>query len=347
MTRPELYMKRCLQLAELGAGSVAPNPMVGAVLVHEDRVLAEGYHRHFGASHAEVDCLDRVAPGSRHLLAASTLYINLEPCSHYGKTPPCTERILREGIPEVVVGSLDPFEGNCGRGITRLRQQGIRVETGLLESECLELNRRFVQFHRKHRPYIILKWAQTQDGFIAGPGKERLAITSGAGDRLVHRWRSEESAILAGSGTIRSDDPLLTNRLWSGGNPLRVILDPGGRIPGSAHVLDGSVPTLVFSPSQAPDRPMLEYFPTDPDSPLIPQILDELFRREILSLLIEGGQRVLNDWIASGLWQEARVITSPMRISQGLNAPVLEGASWERTMQADDDRVDFYRNQLP
>ncbi|HVS95811.1 MAG TPA: bifunctional diaminohydroxyphosphoribosylaminopyrimidine deaminase/5-amino-6-(5-phosphoribosylamino)uracil reductase RibD, partial [Puia sp.] len=211
-------MRRCLQLARLGAGHVAPNPMVGAVLVFEDRVIGEGYHRRYGGPHAEPECIASVAEPDKTLIGRSTLYVSLEPCAHHGKTPPCADLIVRMGISRVVIGCRDPFPEVNGKGIERLRAAGVEVQTGILEDECVRLNKRFFTFHLEDRPFIVLKWAQTARGFIAHSraGAERLRISNEITDRLVHKWRSEEASILVGPRTAVLDDPALTVRLWKG-----------------------------------------------------------------------------------------------------------------------------------
>lgn len=240
-------MHRCLQLARLGAGAVAPNPMVGAVLVHEGRIIGEGYHRQYGCPHAEVDCLQSVLEGDKHLIPQSILYVSLEPCAHFGKTPPCADLIIGHKIPHVVVGCRDPFPAVNGKGIEKLQAAGTHVEAGVLEAACRKLNERFFTFHQQHRPYVVLKWAQTADGKMAKDGPERLLISNAMTNRLVHRWRSEEMAILVGTNTAWADNPSLTTRLWPGPNPVRLVVDLHLRLPKNLHLFDASAPTLVFN----------------------------------------------------------------------------------------------------
>ena len=257
----EVYMRRCLELATLGCGNVAPNPMVGAVLVFNDRVIGEGYHQKYGEAHAEVNCIDSVAEADKKLISSSTLYVSLEPCAHFGKTPPCADLIIQHKIPRVIIGCRDPFKEVDGKGIEKLKAAGVHIETGILEDDCRELNKRFFSFHTKQRPYVILKWAQTADGFIAAtnhpPGertlkesaekKERLHISNEYSNRLVHKWRSEEAAILIGTNTALLDDPELTTRLWPGRSPVRLILDMDLRLPAHLKIFDRSVRTIVFN----------------------------------------------------------------------------------------------------
>lgn len=337
MSTHERYMRRCLQLATLGAGSVAPNPMVGALLVYGDVVIGEGYHRYYGQAHAEVNCIrdaeDRFASGewarfgfasSADLLGASTLYVSLEPCAHHGKTPPCADLVVDKGIPRVVVGVRDPFKEVNGKGIEKLLRAGVAVTQPVLEEECALLNRRFFTFHTRHRPYIILKWAQSADGYIGREG-ERLAVSNAWSNRLVHRWRSEEAAILVGARTALVDDPALTNRHWPGPNPLRVVLDPGRGLPPKLKVFDGEAPTVVY------------------DTRALEEVLQDLHRRSVQSVLVEGGGRLLGSFIAKGLWDEIRVIRSGLvHLAEGIPAPVIPEARVVRSFDLGDDHVSIY-----
>ncbi|MBO9572642.1 MAG: bifunctional diaminohydroxyphosphoribosylaminopyrimidine deaminase/5-amino-6-(5-phosphoribosylamino)uracil reductase RibD, partial [Chitinophagaceae bacterium] len=247
MSTHEKYMRRCIELAQLAAGHVAPNPLVGAVLVHKDKIIGEGYHHVYGGPHAEVNCINSVPPESKHLISSSVLYVSVEPCAHYGKTPPCADLIIRSRIPAVVIGCRDPFKDVNGKGIEKLQAAGINVILDILEKECRELNKRFLTFHTLHRPYIILKWAQTADKKIGNYGNNRLHITNDTTNRLVHKWRSEEAAIMVGTNTAAADNPQLTNRLWEGRSPTRIIIDYDLRLPHSLNVFDKSVKTIVFN----------------------------------------------------------------------------------------------------
>ena len=240
-------MERCLQLAKLGAGHVAPNPMVGSVLVYENRIIGEGYHRKYGEAHAEVNCIASIDDQDIQFIERSTLYVSLEPCAHYGKTPPCSDLIIRKKIPRVLIGCRDPFKEVNGKGIEKLEAAGVNVVTGILEKNCKELNRRFFIFHTKKRPYIILKWAQTSDKKIAVNSDKPLKISNEFTNRLVHKWRSEEAAILVGTNTALADDPLLTNRLWSGKNPVRLVIDKELKLPAGAKIFNIDAPTVVFN----------------------------------------------------------------------------------------------------
>src|SRR5258706_3862500 len=254
-------MRRCLELATLGAGNVAPNPMVGAVLVYHGRIIGEGYHQKYGEAHAEPNSIASVKEEDRKLISQSTMYVSLEPCVHFGKTPPCADLIIKHKIPKVVIGCRDPFKEVNGRGIEKLKAAGVETEPGVLEKECKELNKRFFTFHTKHRPYIILKWAQTANGFIATSpqtplqrrgafeesANKRLLISNEYSNRLVHKWRSEEAAILVGTNTALKDDPQLTTRLWTGNNPVRMVIDMDLKLPSSLKLFDDEVSTIIFN----------------------------------------------------------------------------------------------------
>lgn len=324
------YMERCIQLARQGQGHTSPNPMVGAVVVHEGRIIGEGYHRRCGEAHAEVNAIASVREADRPLLKASTIYVSLEPCSHYGKTPPCAELIVRTGIPRVVVGCLDPFPEVSGRGVNRLREAGVEVITGVLEAECHALNKAFMAMHQLRRPYVTLKWAQSADGFIdrlrTAADEPPVVLSSAETLRRVHQLRTEVKAILVGTRTALLDNPSLTVRHWEGPSPLRVLLDRSLKVPATHHLLDGSVPTLVFTEREAADRPNLCYAKLDFGRPLAAQIVATLAARKIDSLLVEGGTQMLQSFIAEGLWDEARVETAPVRLGEGVSAPCLQQA---------------------
>ncbi|MDR2040898.1 MAG: bifunctional diaminohydroxyphosphoribosylaminopyrimidine deaminase/5-amino-6-(5-phosphoribosylamino)uracil reductase RibD [Tannerella sp.] len=320
MQEEEKYMMRCLALAGAGASSVAPNPMVGAVVVHGGRILGEGYHRRFGEPHAEVNAIASVRDAS--LLREATLYVNLEPCSHYGKTPPCTELIIRKGIPRVVVGCPDPYPEVAGRGIGVLRKAGVEVITGVLEREAVALNAFFITAQTQQRPYIILKWAQSADGFIdrirTNPSERPVQLSSPVTRRMVHKLRSEVAAILVGTQTAWLDNPSLTVRHWASASPVRVFLDRHLRIPSTYYLLDGSVRTLVFTAQPAVGRPGVEYIRLDFSQPVVPQILQHLYHRQLYSLLVEGGARLHRSFLESGLWDELQVETVSLRLGSGV-----------------------------
>jgi diaminohydroxyphosphoribosylaminopyrimidine deaminase/5-amino-6-(5-phosphoribosylamino)uracil reductase len=320
------FMGRCLELAHKGLGVTAPNPMVGCVLVAGGKIIGQGYHREFGKAHAEVNAIQSVM--KTEWLASSTLYVNLEPCSHHGKTPPCTDLILEKGIPRVVIGTQDPNKTVSGRGISRLRDNGVRVNVGIRQQECLELNRRFFTSHLNNRPYIILKWAETKDGYIdrkrtsGGSGKINW-ITGTLERQLVHKWRSEEQAILVGTRTALTDDPELTVRDWSGRQPLRLVIDRKGKLPNSLKLLDGETPTVIFSERALRPTVNLRQVKIAGDQDMLDGILDFLYDNQIQSIIVEGGRATLEGFIKRDLWDEARVFTGDKQFGSGIRAPLL------------------------
>jgi diaminohydroxyphosphoribosylaminopyrimidine deaminase/5-amino-6-(5-phosphoribosylamino)uracil reductase len=320
------YISRCLQLAELGAGYVAPNPMVGAVLVCDDKIIGEGYHRHYGEAHAEPNAINSVK--DKDLLKQSTLYVNLEPCSHYGKTPPCADLIVSSGIPRVVIGTLDPNPKVAGRGVEILRKAGVEVVVGVLEAECRELNKRFFIFQEQKRPYVLLKWAQTQDGFMdrvrTTVTEPPLQISNSITRQLTHKMRSENQSILVGANTVLLDNPSLTVRNWSGKSPVRIGIDRQRRIPDDFNLLDGSISTIIFTEKDEVNKLHVEFVKIDFSTNSVKNILSEIYKRNIHSVLVEGGPTILNSFIESGLWDEANIEIAPLRIAEGMAAPVLQ-----------------------
>ena len=351
-------MHRCLELASLGAGHTAPNPMVGSVLVYEDRqtgeerIIGEGYHEQYGERHAEANCVASVKEEDKPLIAQSTLYVSLEPCAHYGKQPPCADLIIDRRIPRVVVGCRDPFPQVNGKGIEKLLAAGVEVRIGVLEKECIELNKRFLMFNTLHRPYIVLKWAQSADGKIAG-NEGRTLISNEYTNRLVHKWRSEEAAILVGTRTALADDPALTVRLWNGPDPIRLVIDKELRLPSTLKVFDGRSRTVVFNGLKHEEKDNLLYYQLATDSSLIHQLIIALTQLKILSVLVEGGARLLQSFIDEGFWDEARVITNnDLEIPGGLAAPVLRGGELrgKEIIQGKEallsDSIRYYKNTL-
>lgn len=324
----EKYMARCIELARSGAGFTSPNPLVGSVIVCDDRIIGEGFHRKAGEAHAEVNAIASVRDES--LLRRSTLYVNLEPCSHYGKTPPCAELIIRKKIPRVVIGCLDPFPEVSGRGVRRLLEAGVEVVTGILDKESRALNKAFMTFQEKRRPYIILKWAQSADGYMDNERQDSSVppanISSPETRRLVHKLRSEVAAIMVGTRTALLDNPSLSVRHWSGKSPARIVLDRHLCIPSHYHLLDGQSPTLVFTSHTAQNQPNLEYLTADFNRPVLPQVMEALYERKLDSLLVEGGACLLNHFLEEGLWDEARIETAPFRLGGGVKAPTLLSA---------------------
>lgn len=330
MTIDEKYMRRCLQLATNGKGFVSPNPMVGAAIVYKDRIIGEGYHRCYGQAHAEVNAVNSVR--DRSLLKDSTLYVSLEPCSHYGKTPPCAQLVIDSQIPRVVIGSLDPYPKVAGRGVKMLREAGIEVVVGILESKARVLNKEFFTAQTKERPYIYLKWAQTADGFIDKVRKEGEApqptpISDDFSKVLVHKLRTEIPGIMIGTNTAVNDNPFLTVRLWNGKNPTRIILDREARIPSDYHLLDGSVETLVFTEAvkQEESKGGVTYIPTLFNSDVLEYTMAELKKRRVNAVLVEGGQQLLQNFIDKQLWDEAFVEIANMKFVDGVAAPVIRG----------------------
>ena len=320
------YMRRCVDLASAAAGYTAPNPMVGAVIVCDGRIIGEGFHRQYGESHAEVNAIRSVR--DTKLLERSTLYVNLEPCSHDGHTPSCADFIIANRITHVVVGSFDPNPLVSGQGIAKLRAAGCQVTEHVLEEECDRLNIRFLTYHRKHRPYITLKWAQTDDGFIDVIRDRNTVgrptwITGWYEQTLTHKWRAEEQAVMVGANTALADNPMLSMRRWNGRQPLRLVLDRRLRLPASLHLFDETQPTWVFTEQRQTDTPQATYIRVPFDPQLPHHILDALYHRHVISVLIEGGTRLLQTFIDAGLWDEARIFTGKTSFGDGVKAPVM------------------------
>lgn len=338
----------------MAAGNTAPNPMVGAVLVHGDNIIGEGYHRQYGQPHAEVNCIASVSKENEHLIGESVLYVSLEPCAHFGKTPPCADLIIRHRIPRVVIGCRDPFTEVNGKGIDKLRAAGIDVIAGVLENECRALNKRFFTFHTAHRPYIILKWAQSVNGITGNIGNDRMHISNAYTNRLVHKWRSHEAAILVGTNTARLDDPSLTTRLWPGKNPIRLAVDMNLVLPHHLQLFDNAVPTVVFNSKlntiasfdHLKDTPgKTWYYQVTIDVSIVHQIVNALYQLNVQSVLIEGGTKLLQSFIDEGMWDEARVITNEaLLVAEGIKAPVLNAHRIIKTGEIFSDRVVYYSN---
>ena len=350
-------MERCLELAARGAGFVAPNPMVGAVLVYKNRIIGEGWHQQYGKAHAEVNCITSVKEEDRIFISQSILYVSLEPCVHFGKTPPCTDLIIQHKILKVVIGCRDPFEAVNGKGIEKLKSAGVNVETGLLEKECKELNKRFFTFHTKQRPYIILKWAQTGDGFISTStshlqkrdtsgevDNSRLQISNEYSNRLVHKWRSEEASILVGTNTALLDNPELTTRLWPGPSPIRLLVDMDLRLPPSLKLFNRKIKTIVFNIVKQEEQENLIFRQVKKNIPLFPQLLDSLYQFNIQSVMVEGGAKLLQAFIDERCWDEARIITnSTLVINKGLAAPILKEGKKINEEQLLSDTIEMYK----
>ncbi len=339
-------MQRCLDLATLGIGHTAPNPSVGAVLVHDGKIIGEGYTSPYGGPHAEVNCINSVSEADKHLIEHSTIYVSLEPCAHFGKTPPCADLIIRHKIKQAVIACRDPFEAVNGKGIDKLLAAGIEVTLGILEKGAIELNKRFFTFHQQKKPFIILKWAQTADGFIAPKNQsERLLITSEITNRLVHKWRSEEGGIMVGTNTALADNPSLTNRLWSGKNPVRILLDKDLRLPQHLHLFDGSVKTIILNSIKNETIGNLIFHQIDSNKSIPKQTCEALYFYQITSVIIEGGTKLLQSFVDEGLWDEIRVITNKnLVIGEGIAAPKMKGADVVSPFSIGDDLVEcFYK----
>lgn len=336
------YMMRCLQLAALAKGHTAPNPMVGAVLVHEGRIIGEGYHRVYGQAHAEVNCFENVAETDRHLVPSSVLYVSLEPCAHFGKTPPCADRIVREGVKKVVICNRDPFAQVDGKGINILQRHGIEVITGVLEQEGEWLNRRFFTFHKQHRPYVILKWAQTDNGFFAPADRSRFQMSNEYSQRLSHQWRREESAILVGTHTALNDNPQLLARYGEGRQPLRIALDKELQLPVTHQLLSGTHPTWIINRHRDEAEGHTHYVRSDDEKEVMDFLLSSLYRENIQSLIVEGGAVLLQSFIDAGVWDEARIFTTPPMLQQGIAAPALTDATLLLDTALDQDRLQVF-----
>ena len=328
MNNHEYFIARCIELAKNGFGTTYPNPMVGSVIVYDGQIIGEGWHRKAGEPHAEVNAIRSVKDPS--VLDKATIYVSLEPCSHFGKTPPCCDLIIENKIPNVVIGTVDSNIKVAGNGIKRLREAGANVIVGILEKECHELNQRFFTFHEKKRPYIILKWAQTQDGFIAPSEKKEqkpVWITNSYSRQLVHKWRAEEQGILVGTQTVIDDNPQLNTREWEGNNPIRIVIDQNNRITKTAKVFDNQVKTVVFSKNKT----MLTFEniiceSIDFQQNIAQQILERLYQHQIQSIIIEGGAKTLQTFIDANLWDEARVFIGNSQFGNGIKGPKLNTA---------------------
>lgn len=331
----EIFIRRCLELAAQGEGAVSPNPMVGAVLVHNGAIIGEGWHQQYGSAHAEVEAVRAVSNPA--LLKESTLYVSLEPCSHFGKTPPCADLILRSGIPRVVAASLDPNPKVSGAGIARLRAAGINVTTGVLEQEARALNRGFFSIHERGRPWVILKWAQTADGFIAPADGTRVDISSEQSRTLVHQWRAVEDCVLVGTRTAMVDDPELTVRLAAGRNPLRAVLDRRLTLPRTLKLFDGAAPTLVINSVKSCDDGAIRHRKLDPNLHSPQGITQLLAAERVYSVIVEGGAALLQSFIASELWDEARIFSATLSFGEGLPAPKVAGSLRSKTSIAGDE----------
>ncbi len=338
------YMQRCIDLALLGKGMVAPNPMVGCVIVHNDRIISEAFHMHFGSSHAENSAIELVEDKS--LLAESTVYISLEPCAHFGKTPPCVDLLIKYKLKKVVVGCRDSNPLVAGKGIEKLIKSGIEVIEGVLEDECKELNKRFFTFHEKKRPYVILKWAQTNDGYLDKLREKGEVgsnwISAPETKALVHKWRSEEQSILVGRNTIINDNPSLTVREYKGENPIRIVIDSQLQISSDVNIYSEEAPTIVFNRLKNELKENIEWVKISETSTA--NILEELYKRNILSVFVEGGSRTLQYFIIDNVWDEARVIVGDISFGEGIKAPVINKVPYDN-YKFGSDMIYYYKRK--
>ncbi len=345
-TTHEKYMRRCFELAQKGLGKVAPNPMVGAVVVHNGEIIGEGYHQLYGEAHAEPNAINSVK--DQELLKESTLYVNLEPCSHYGKTPPCSLLIIQKQIPQVVICNVDPFPEVSGRGIKMLQDAGIDVSWGILKKEGWELNKRFFTFHEKKRPYIFLKWAQSEDGFIDSDRTDNTipptVFSTTETQRLNHIMRAEESAILVGTNTVLMDNPQLTNRMSEGNNPTRIVIDRKGIISEEYRILNDAAQTLVFTDVDKQNSEHTQYCKINFKQDILPQIMNELYSQRLSSVIVEGGSKVLQSFIAANIWDEAKVEIAPIKLEKGVKAPNIDSTYLSESQNWNPNKILIYKN---
>ena len=323
MQNEEFFLNKCIEIARLGIGNVSPNPMVGSVIVYKGEVIGEGHHEKYGSNHAEVNAINSVEDKS--LLSKSTLYVNLEPCSHFGKTPPCSDFIIKHKIPKVVIGCMDTYSEVDGTGIKKMRNAGIDVKIGIMEQESRDLNKRFFTFHEKKRPYIILKWAESKDGFIAPKNQtESFWMTSNKSKKLVHKWRSEEDSILVGRITAEKDNPSLTVREVSGINPIRIVIDKDLKLSKNLNLFNSESETIIFNEIKSDNTSDNKYIKINFNN-LINNILIELYKQKIQSVIIEGGTTTLQSFIDENTWDEARIFTTNIKLENGVKSPIIKG----------------------
>jgi diaminohydroxyphosphoribosylaminopyrimidine deaminase/5-amino-6-(5-phosphoribosylamino)uracil reductase len=344
----ELYMKRCLELAETGIASVSPNPMVGCVIVKDHKIIGEGYHKKIGQAHAEVNAVqavfERYGDRANSLLKDAIVYVSLEPCAHFGKTPPCAELLIKHEVKKVVIGNRDPFPDVDGKGMAKLRNAGIEVQQGILENECRQLNRRFFTRIEKQRPYIILKWAQTANGFFAPLKPAKQWISTALAKKMVHKWRTEEDAILVGKQTVIADNPQLTTRDWDGKNPIRLVIDRNLEIPLEKHVFNNAARTIIFNELNTEVIENIQYVQMEDMKYYLPQkIAYQLYLMDIQSVIIEGGANILNQFISARLWDEARVFSSARNWETGVHAPQINGQI-TGILPINQDKLIIYKN---
>ena len=341
MKTHEHFIDKCIRLARKGALDVSPNPMVGCVIVIDGEIIGEGYHKEYGKNHAEVNAINSVKDKS--VLKNSILYVNLEPCCHHGKTPPCTDLIIKYNIPKVVIGCIDTFSKVSGQGIKKLKDNSVDVIYGVLEKDCIELNKRFFCYHIKKRPYIILKWAKSKDNFIAPINQEKpFWMTCEKSKKLVHSWRAEEDAILVGRKTVVVDNPSLTVRMCEGKNPIRIVIDKELSLNEKSNVFDDQAETIVFNNIKSAIVDKTTYLIADFNN-LNQDILNQLYNRDILSVIIEGGAITINSFIEKNLYDEIRVFTTDKILKKGINSPELPDINSIETSIINNDKLEVYK----
>lgn len=341
-------MQRCLELASLGMGSVSPNPMVGCVIVHDQKIIGEGYHKKFGDAHAEVNAINAVlqqyGDAAEAMLASATAYVSLEPCAHFGKTPPCADLLIRHRIKKVVIGNTDPFADVNGKGIEKLKNAGVEVVSGILEVQCSYLNRRFFTRIKQQRPYIILKWATTANGFFAPKNTVQQWISGPLSKKLVHKWRTEEDAILIGKQTALADNPQLNSREWQGKNPVRILIDRDLQVPISSYIYNKEAKTIILNEVKTEVQDNIHFIQMEDMHYYLPQkIAFQLYLMDIQSVIIEGGANILNQFITAGLWDEARVFTAASSWKEGIASPVINGIITDQ-YRIEQDNLTIYQN---
>ncbi|RNL52358.1 bifunctional diaminohydroxyphosphoribosylaminopyrimidine deaminase/5-amino-6-(5-phosphoribosylamino)uracil reductase RibD [Pedobacter jejuensis] len=344
----EFYIKRCLELANIAIGNVNPNPMVGCVIVADNKIIGEGYHQKFGEAHAEPNAVKAVfenhGQDAERLLKQATAYVNLEPCAHFGKTPPCADLFIKHQIKKVIIGNRDPFSGVDGKGIEKLKNAGIEVISGVLDTECRYFNRRFFTRIEKQRPFIILKWAETANGYFATLDGHQKWISGGLAKRLAHQWRTEEDAILIGKHTAIMDNPQLTSREWPGKNPVRLVIDKSLQIPSSNHIFNKEAKTIIFNEIKTDVVEHVHYIQMeDMHFYLAQKIAFQLYLMDIQSVIIEGGANILNQFLQADLWDEARIFTSHNSWDEGVPSPIINGNVIEQ-INIGEDKLTIYNN---
>ncbi|MEA5258505.1 bifunctional diaminohydroxyphosphoribosylaminopyrimidine deaminase/5-amino-6-(5-phosphoribosylamino)uracil reductase RibD [Arcicella aquatica] len=341
--KSEMWMARALQLARLGAGTVSPNPMVGCVIVHHEKIIGEGWHRKYGEAHAEVNAVNSVIDKS--LLTEADVYVTLEPCSHFGKTPPCADLLVKHAVKRVIICNVDSNPLVGGKGIAKLQAAGIAVETGILAEQGRALNKRFFTFIEKQRPYIILKWAETADGFIAKENFEAVQISNALSRRVVHKMRSEEDAIMVGTNTARYDNPSLNTRFWTGKSPLRIVIDKDLALDKSLHIFDGSQPTICYNLLVNKEENNVVFVKIAEEKGFLSTIIQDLAQRKVQSLIVEGGSKLLQSFIDANLWDEAIVLQSKKILEGGIAAPKIKGVASVSEKLGSDNILTLYHQQ--